>query len=314
MKNFSFKCILLSFCLLSTQLLISDSKVDSIINSYNEKLDKLSDLFKNKKGKYKKETIKKLETLMKQKMQKGDLDSANMIQKKLKQLQGETLELFNETDDDPSELAFDAIPPPPGTPPVSKKDIRRAKRIKTPTGLHKALKALNPAYQENGEIEVEDGQIVEVNLDGCNIINIAPLAGLKYLQNVQIGDNLIWDISPLKNLKLSGLSISRTDVRDLKVLKGMKLRWLDISNTKINDISLLKKMPLKSLSLAGCVFITDLSPIEKIKNLKGILLPTQALDMDISFLKKFKKLEFIDTKWRDDKKSAKQFWKEMRAR
>ena len=41
------------------------------------------------------------------------------------------------------------------------------------------------------QIEVEDGQIVEINLENCNIINIAPLAGLKYLRSVQIGNNLM---------------------------------------------------------------------------------------------------------------------------
>lgn len=277
MSNFNLKCVLLSFCLLSTQLLISDTKMDFIIEGYNEKIDKLSYLLETKKAKYKKDTIKKLEALMKQKMQRGDLDSANKVQKKLKELQGKSTELLNETDSSPSELAFDSVPPPPGTPPVSKKDIRKFRRVKSPIGLHKALKALNSAYQEDGKIEVEDGQIVEVNLENCNIINIAPLAGLKYLRNVQIGNNLIWDISPLKNLKLSGLSLSRTDVRNLDVIKGMKLYWLDISYTKIDNISLLKKMPLKILYMSGCIFIKDLSPIEKSKDLKELLLPAQAL-------------------------------------
>jgi len=314
MSNFNLKSVLLLFCLLSTQLLISDTKMDLIIERYNEKIDKLSELLKSKKSKYKKDTIKKLESLMKQKMQKGDLDSANEVQKKLKQLQGKSTELLNEADNSPSVLAFDSVPPPPETPPVSKKDIRKYRRVKSPMGLHKALKALNPAYQENGKIEMEDGQIVEVNLESCNIINIAPLAGLKYLQSVQLGNNLIWDISPLKNLKLSGLTLNNTDVRNLDAIKGMKLHWLNISYTKIDDISLLKKMPLSVLSMAGCIFIKDLSPIKKSKNLKELRLPSQALDMDISFLKKFKKLEFIDTKWREDKKSAKQFWKEQRVR
>lgn len=314
MSKVSFKCVLLSFFLLSTQLLISDTKMDLIVEEYNEKVDKLADVFKTKKSKCKKDTIKKLEALKKQNMQKGDLDSANTIQKKLKQLKGESTEALNEADNSPYEFVFDNVPPPPGTSPVSKKDIRRFRRVNSPTELHKALKTLNPAYQENGKIEVEDGQIVEVKLTNCNIVNIAPLAGLKYLRNVEIGNNLIWDISPLKNLKLSGLSINRTDVRDLNVIKGMKLIWLDISYTKIDDISLLKKMPLEYLSMAGCIFIKDISPIEKSKDLKELILPAQALDMDISFLKKFKHLEFIDDKWQENKKSTKQFWKELRAR
>ena len=313
--NLSRFVLLLLFLFSSIQLLMADKQLDLIVESYNEKIEKLSKSYTSKKSKYKDEILKKLEALKKQKMQKGDLDSANTVQKKIRRLQGEHFDRSHAGNTSDG-MDFAATPPPPGTPPVSKKDIRKYKKVKTPEDIHKALKALNPVYQGNGKCEIEDGQIVEIDLNSCNIVNIAPLAGLKYVHSINLSDNPLWDLSPIKNLNLTGLSLGRTDVRNIDVLKGMKLYWLDVSYTKIQDISVLKKMPLHSLELHGCIFIRDFSPLAKSKELEKLILPLQAKDMDISALKKLKKLQYIDTEWKEDnkKKTATQFWKELRAR
>jgi len=304
--------LLLLFLFSSMHFLMADKQLDMIMESYNDKVVRLEKSYENKKSKYKEDVLKKLESLKKQKMMREDLDEANNVQQIIKKLQGEPLGNISDND---IGLDFDLTPPPPGTPPVSKQEKRKFKRLKTPEELHKALKSLNPVYQGNGIFELEDGKIVKVNLESCYIVNIAPLAGLKYVRNVEIGSNPFWDLSPLKKLNLNGLSIGNTDVRNLDALKDMKLNWLNITNTKIKDISVLKKMPLTHLLLQGCIFIDDFSPLEKCRDLEEITLPPQAKDSNIDFLKKFKKLKFIDNQWRgNNKKTATQFWKEIRAK
>lgn len=290
---------------------MADKQLDAILETYNDKVGKLTKSYKEKKSKYKVEVIKKLEAYKKLKMQKGDLETANELQKKIKTIKGEPQESAAEAN-----VAvgwdFNSTPPPPDSPGATKQEIRKFKRVRSPEDLHKALKKLNHSYQGNGRFETEDGRIVEVNLENCNIVNIAPLAGLKYAHTIELGGNPLWDLSPIKSLNLSGLSLHNTDVRDLEAVKNMKLHWLNISKTKIKNIAVVKKMPLTSLSMQACIFISDFTSIGKCKELEELILPPQALDMDIEFLKKLKKLRFIDTEWRDNKKPATQFWKEMR--
>lgn len=297
---------------LMTSSLWADKQLDALITDYNEKVKKLSKSYQSQKNKYKGVLLKKLELMKKSKMQKGDLEGANAVNKKIKQLQGEV-----DSSPDADTIVDTGIgdaPPPPGTPPVSKKDIRKYKKAKSPEDVHKALKALNPAYQMNGRFETEDGRIIEINLEDCGVSNIAPLAGLKQLQSVNLGGNPIWDLSPLKSLNLTGIGIWGTDVRDLEQLKNMRLEWLSMANTKIKDISPVKKMPLHHLSMQGCIFIRDFTPIKNCKELRELGLPKQALDMDIDFLKKLKRLRNITTNFDDEGKTAAQFWKEKAAR
>lgn len=294
--------------------LIADKQLDSTLNDYNEKVKRLTKSFQSRKAKYKEDLMKKLEIIKKSKMQKGDLDEALAIDKKIKQLKGQ-LEDVPESEQIREAAGIGGAPPPPGTQPVNRKDVRKYKKAKSPAEVNKALKALNPGYQMNGRFETEDGRIVQVNLENCYITNIAPLAGLKQVHTIELGDNpLLWDISPIKSLKLIGLSLYNTDVRNLDAVKNCRLEWLNITNTKIKDISPIKRMPLTTLSMGGCLLIQDLSPLEKCKELQELILPVQALDMDIDFLKKFKHLRVIDTRWRDDPRSKEQFWKDKAAR
>lgn len=307
--KFCFTTIFFAAILLNIK---ADKQLDSAVTDYNEKVKKLAKAYQVRKSKYKEELLKKLELLKKAKMKKNDLEGANSINNKISQLKGEI-------DTPPTGIGvlseIGNVPPPPGTPAVNRKDIRKFKKAKSPEEVHKALKALNPGYQMNGRFETEDGRIVQVHLENCYITNIAPLAGLKQVHTVEIGENpLLWDLSPLKGLNLTGLSIRNTDARDLEAVKNMRLEWLGMSNTKIKDISPIKKMPLTNLSMSGCLLINDISPLKKCKEIEELILPVQALDMDIDFLKKFKRLRVIDTRWREQPRSTAQFWKDRATR
>ena len=66
------------------------------------------------------------------------------------------------------------------------------------------------------------------------------------------------DLSWVKGLPLTGLSLAKTRVTDLGVLAGMPLRRLDLGETHVRDYAFLKGLPLVELRMWGCD-IADLS-------------------------------------------------------
>jgi hypothetical protein len=216
---------------------------------------------------------------------------------------------------------IDRVPPPPGEyspAPLSKVQLEagekvKSRRITKPKALHKALAALNPAYNMDvADFVVENGSIVKVRLNNAGLVNIAPLAGLKHVRIINLDSNPIWNLKPLAKLHLNGLSLSNTDVRDLTPIKGMKLYWLNISDTKITDLSPIKKMPLTALYMARCFFLRDITQLKRLKNLEELLLPAHLVrNGDLQFLKKLKSLRYIDIKWKENKQPAEVFWRKL---
>ena len=309
LKNLILIIVAAGFFSLTFSVTAADKRLEAIIAAYADKVNKSAKDYESRKNKYRRETIKKLSLLKKSRMQKGNLEGANDVEKVMKKLKDES------STPSSSSTALGTAPQPPAAPGAGRKNIRKYRKAKSIEEVNKALKALNPGYQMNGRFETEDGRIVLVNLDNCYITNIAPLAGLKQLHTVEIGDNhLLWDISPLKGKNLHGLSIYNTDVRNLDAVKNCRLDWLNMTNTKIKDISDLKKMPLINLQMGGCLLIDDISPIEKCKELEELIIPVQALDMDIKFLKKFKRLRILDTRFRPQQKTVEQFWEDIKRR
>ncbi len=107
----------------------------------------------------------------------------------------------------------------------------------------------------------------------------------------------IRDISPLKGMKLYGLSLSDTAVHDLEPLRGMPLKSLDISFTefenspqRVSDLSPLKGMKLTSLYLGNCP-VKDISPLKGMKLERFRVVKTSI--SDISVLKGMP-LKFVD--------------------
>ncbi len=68
------------------------------------------------------------------------------------------------------------------------------------------------------------------------------------------------DLSWVKGLPLTGLSLAKTKVTDLGVLAGMPLRRLDLGETHLRGYAFLKGLPLVELRMWGCD-ISDLSPL-----------------------------------------------------
>ena len=311
--------IFLVLMFFSLTLSAVERQPDALVEAYHAKLDKLTESFIKRAERLKKEVCVSLTSVMKRKARKGDADGAKAIKDLIKRLRSTTLQVNSTNLDEELSDDIGGVPPPPddvGKPaPLTDEQLKAGRNVKIrkimkPKALHKALAALNPAYNKSmADFIVENGVIVRVRLNRAGIVNISPLAGLKHVSSINLNSNPVWNLAPLSKLHLVSLSLSNTDVSDLKPLKNMKLGWLNISGTKVSDISLLKRMPLQGLYMSNCVFIKDFTPLKRLKNLQELLLPYQATkDDNIVFLKKLKNLRYIDTQWRDNKQSAGKFW------
>lgn len=102
-----------------------------------------------------------------------------------------------------------------------------------------------------------------LNIAGVeNIKNIDILKHFKNLEEVDISNNKISDISPLENSKnIRVLSISDNLVKDIEVIKNFKnLKELYISHNEIKDLT-----PLKSLESLEYILLDDKINITEIK-------------------------------------------------
>jgi hypothetical protein len=307
----------------SISLFAVDKDPNAIVESYEGKLKKLTALFTKQAARYKKDAIAKLEVRRRQLIRKDDSDGVKALGDLIERLKKRSLSVnvaeggVGDLDDD----YLDGVPPPPGEyspAPLSKAQLEAGKKVKSrritkPKALHKALAALNPAYNmDAADFVVENGSIVKVRLSNTGLVNIAPLAGLKHVREINLDSNPIWNLKPLSKLHLNGLSLSNTDVRNLTPIKGMKLYWLNISGTKITDLSPIKKMPLTALYMSRCVFLKEIAPVKRLKNLEELLLSVHLVrNGDLQFLKKLKNLRYIDTNWKENKQPAEVFWRNL---
>ncbi|MGA2621848.1 MAG: SUMF1/EgtB/PvdO family nonheme iron enzyme, partial [Thermoguttaceae bacterium] len=151
----------------------------------------------------------------------------------------------------------------------------------------KKLQDLNPGFDGKEAHKIEDGVVTEFGFCTDNVTDISPVRALERLRQLScVGPgtdrNKLCDLSPLKGMPLTLLSLYNTRVSDLSPLEGMPLKDLrcqstplsdlsplkgmpltDLScdNTPLHDLSPLKGMPLKRLS-CGCTAVSDLSPLK----------------------------------------------------
>lgn len=85
----------------------------------------------------------------------------------------------------------------------------------------------------------DNGNLIELNLDNCNLFSILFLSKFKQLESLSLQGNKIVSGYPLSSLtKLTYLNISNNDLNDISYLKGLsKLVYLNINGTKIFDLS-----------------------------------------------------------------------------
>ena len=118
-------------------------------------------------------------------------------------------------------------------------------------------------------------------------------------------------------MPLTMLLIFRTKVTDLSPLKGMRLVGLSAFGTEITNISVLGGMPLTSVKLHDCDQITDVSPLTNCQELENVTLPQSATNIDcLRTLPKLERLGFREdpnNAYLPDKTAA-EFWKDYDAK
>ena len=95
------------------------------------------------------------------------------------------------------------------------------------TQLKLALSKVNPEYKGELKCLYEEGEMVSVNISNEPIV----------------------DITPLKGLSLRFVNLSNTNVNNISALRGMPLKYLNLEQTLVEDLNVLKTMPLRYVVL-----------------------------------------------------------------
>jgi tetratricopeptide (TPR) repeat protein len=152
------------------------------------------------------------------------------------------------------------------------------------------------------------------SLDASFCDRLQDLRPLEYmpLKNLNLRSNLkLTDLTPIKSMKqLSVLNVAQClSVKNLSGLKGLPLTSLSIDGDPVSDLSPLRGMPLKSLTMHGCELIDDLAPLEGMP-LRTISLPWNKLTKDqADVLRGIKGLESIQIDFtKRGQISTSEFW------
>jgi WD40 repeat protein len=109
------------------------------------------------------------------------------------------------------------------------------------------------------------GALRELNVLGkeenSKVSDLSCLRGMR-LTDLSLPRNRIWDVSPLHDMPLTRLELGGNPLYDLSPLQGKELRNIDVCHTNVDDLSPLRGMPPESAILHG-TFIKDLSPLSK---------------------------------------------------
>ena len=120
---------------------------------------------------------------------------------------------------------------------------------------------LNPGWELRYEEDYDhQNRLVRLKLNGTKLRYIQPLAALSDLRILEFEVYPVWmvneeltDISPLKRLQLTELSLNRfARLSDVSPLLGMPLIRLELARTAVSDLAFLRTIPtLRKLSLHG---------------------------------------------------------------
>jgi len=137
----------------------------------------------------------------------------------------------------------------------------------------------------------------KLDLGNNNLSDISPIKGLKQLTKLVLSNNNLSDISPIKELKqltyldLRSTKLSDIDISPIKELKGLTKLYLD--NTNISDIFSIEDLTGLSHLYLNSNRITDISPLMELTQLIQLNLGNNQLS-DISPIKKLIKLNALD--------------------
>ncbi len=176
---------------------------------------------------------------------------------------------------------------------------RPAELVATPEQMAAALKAKNPGF--SGELQMEpisadllvlvinDPELKDIrplarqrigrlDLSKCDIADLSPLQGLPLDALALEGNERLADITALRGMPLQKLYLSRTRVENLGPLRGAPLDELNLVGARVKDLSPLAECPIKMLWLTGCP-VEDISPLRRVPLLSLTLQDTRVSDL-----------------------------------
>jgi Leucine-rich repeat (LRR) protein len=112
-------------------------------------------------------------------------------------------------------------------------------------------------------------KLEKLTLRGCSLSTVAGIEALKTLTTLDLGENVLRDLTPLSNLAtLQILQLDNNAVTDLNALSSLKaLQELNLSYNSITNVSQLQGLTaLQNLNLCHNQ-IKDVQPISKLSNL-----------------------------------------------
>ncbi|MFN0195406.1 MAG: SUMF1/EgtB/PvdO family nonheme iron enzyme [Planctomycetaceae bacterium] len=156
------------------------------------------------------------------------------------------------------------------------KDVAALPAEQQVEAVSKKLVELNPGFDGRVTPTIEGGVVTDIYFPIDNVADISPVLAFVGLPKLSCsvsepGKGKLTDLSPLKGIPLTVLTVRSTPVSDLSPLQGMPLTFIDIRSTQVSDLSPLKGMPLTTINFQYTP-VSDLSP------LKGM--PLTAIHMD----------------------------------
>ena len=169
------------------------------------------------------------------------------------------------------------------TEPLTKDDVKNISQV---MGKGKGIKSL--AGLEHCVA------VQEIDLENNEITDLTPLAGLKLVQSLTLARNKIESIAPLAELeRIQYLELSNNSVSDIAPLAKMtNMRSLYLSDNKITKIDVVKGLKKTwTLYLAGNK-VEDFSPIGELKWLTSLDLRGCNIEK-LDFLKPLTELNYV---------------------
>jgi len=153
----------------------------------------------------------------------------------------------------------------------------------------------------------------QVSVQGQSLSDLSIFSGAKIRGLDLAACRDVTNLSPLRSLPLTDLSIAKTGVTDLTPLQGLKLESLWMAGTKVADLSPLRGMPLKQLYMDDCSKVSDTSPLRELLHLEELILPEAALDVvKLRALPKLQRVSYtFDWQKRRPACAAAAFWREL---
>ena len=118
-----------------------------------------------------------------------------------------------------------------------------------------------------------------LDLDGNEIADLSPLAGLASLWYLYLDDAAVSDLSPLSGLaSLRALYLDDTAVSDLSPLSGLAaLETLYLPGTAVSDLSPLSGLTVLKVLAVWSTAVSDLSPLSSLASLRYLSLDDTAV-------------------------------------